>query len=250
MIKDPIPTSRALLAWQPPFRDAGPRERFAVAELIQHDIGLGFRYLDEDQLAEPRKLGFRGHTALPIGADHLNRIASDVLIRRLPPRNRPDFPDLLRRFGLPPDREYSNLSLLAYTGARMLSDTFSVCETFDGFQAPFTYMFDVVGYRHDEKFAPPLEVSEPLVFEREARYGWALSAIKIARLDGSPVGYVNPLQARTVGAWMDDGSITASVFRIFPLPRAPRLFVLAEVKSAVENQIVAEEPEVMDSLAA
>jgi hypothetical protein len=234
MIENPTPTRRALLTWQRPLDENGRRDRCAVAELCQGEDGVSFRYFDDNELTAAREAGFSGYPGLPIESDEIDRIGCDVLMRRLPPRERADFSDIIERFGLPADHEYSDLSLLAYTGARMTSDSFAICETFDGFDLPFTYVFDVAGNRHYQELYTQLVGSETLLFQREPTNQWDPDAILITRLDGTHVGYVNRLQADMVGGWLDNGVISASVFRVNGRAQYPRLFVRAEVSAAVD----------------
>ena len=232
MIENPIQTRRALLAWQLPLDDSGRRDRYAVAELVQCDDGVSFRYLDKDSIADALIAGFRNHPGLPMDADNLDRIAIEVLMHRLPPRNRRDFKEVLGRFGLPADRDYTDLSLLAYTGARLTSDTFSVCDTFDGFEPPFTYVFDVAGYRHHRRDSDEEATDgDQLWFARERDNPRDRDAVRINRADGSQVGYVNRLQSEKVGVWLDQYDINASVFRINGRAEYPRMFVRAEVSA-------------------
>lgn len=231
MILNPTATRRALLVWQRPLDQTGRRDRHAVAELLQLNDRVSFHYFSDEQLAEAREAGFVGYPGLPSDRSDLDRVAVDVLMRRLPPKERGDFGSLLERFGLPPEREYSDLSLLAYTGARLTSDSFSVCETFDGFELPFTYIFDVAGNRHYPSYQQ-LAINEPLRFNREPENLADPNAIRISRVDGTTVGYVNRLQANSVGNWLDEGQITATVFRINGRPEYPRLFVRAEIAPA------------------
>lgn len=152
-------------------------------------------------------------------------------MHRLPPRNRRDFGELLERFGLPPNQNYPALTLLAYTGARLTGDSFSVCETFDGFDPPFTYVFDVAGNRHYQALYNQLSPGESLHFEREPGDEHDRNAIRIARTDSTTVGYVNRLQTGAVGRWLDDDMIVARVFRTNGRTEYPRLFVLADIAS-------------------
>lgn len=231
MIQNPIPTRRALLVWQRPLDESGRRDRCAVAELVEGSEGIGFRYFDQAQLDPACEAGFNEYPGLPVGSSDLNRIASDVLMRRLPPRERADFSELLARFGLPPDQDYTDPTLLAYTGARLTSDSFSICETFDGFEGRFSYVFDVAGSRHYVD-CNQLEQSEAIFFEREPANEHDPNAIRLARGDGETVGYVNRLQAETVGHWIDNGSIIGSVFRVNGRAQYPRLFVRADVETS------------------
>ena len=230
MIENPVQTRRALLAWQSPLGNSGRRDRYAVAELVQNANSVSFRYFDKDSIADALIAGFRNHPGLPMDADNLDRIAMEVLMHRLPPRNRRDFKEVLRRFGLPADRDYTDLSLLAYTGARLTSDTFSVCDTFDGFEPPFTYVFDVAGYRHHMRSSDEEATDgDQLWFVRERDNPRDREAVRINRADGSQVGYVNRLQSEKVGAWLDQYDIKASVFRINGRAEYPRMFVRAEI---------------------
>lgn len=235
MTLEPIPTRRALLVWQRPLDETGRRDRCAVAELVQHQDHVSFRYFDTEQLAGAVDASFLGDPGLPIGADNLDRLACDLLMRRLPPRSRADFGELLQRFGLSQDHEYSDLSLLAYTGARLTSDSFSICETFDGFSAPFTYVFDMAGNRHDQELDTALEVSEELFFQRETENEFDPNAIVVSRHNGETVGYVNRLQAEVVGGWLDNGSISASVLRVNGRAQYPRIFVEAEIMTGASS---------------
>lgn len=236
MIENVIQTQRALLVWQSPLDQRGRRDRIPVAEIVDRDGVVSFRYFEEDRLHVAKGQGFKGYPGLPFGTENGDSTSMDVLIRRLPPKQRDDFGEILERFGLPADGAYSDLSLLAYTGARLTSDSFSVCETFDGFEPPFTYLFDVAGYRHNRRDSGEVENGDPVLFAREPRNRWDEDAVRINRADGSKVGYVNRLQAEKVGEWLDEGPINATVLRINGRIQYPRMFVLAEISGARESE--------------
>ena len=232
MIENPIHTQRALLVWQRPLGQCDERrDRLAVAELVQGEGQVSFRYFDGGHILNAENEGFSGYPGLPIGSEHLDRIAMGVLIRRLPPKSRADFGEYLETFGLPWSQELPDLTLLAYTGARSTSDSFSICETFDGFQAPFTFIFDVAGSRHYEDNHTALEVGEQLRLEREKQNEYDQNAVSFVRSDGAVVGYVNRLQAKTVGSWLGKFEIKATVFRKNGRAEYTRLFVRAEVSA-------------------
>lgn len=229
MIREPHITQRALLTWQRPLGVEGNRDRHAVAELVRAENGIvSFRYLDIEALALAREAGFDGYPGLPENNPDLSATALEVLRRRLPPSDRPDFLNLLNRHGLPENRELDDLSLLAYTGARMTGDSFGVCETFEGFERPFSYVFDVAGYRFYQTQEPPLEHGESLTVMREPDNEFDSDAVKIQRENGSALGHINRLQAPMVGRWLSDGEVTASVFRVNGRAEYPRLFILAK----------------------
>ena len=236
MIKTPIQTQRALLIWQQRTQHrSGRRDQCAVGELVQRPDHVSFRYLEDEHLAVAREAGFTEYPSLPIGSEAHNRIAFNVLMRRLPPRSRGDFGAFLGRFGLPADHNCSSLSLLAYTGARLTSDSFSICETFEGFEPPFTYVFDVVGKRHHQEHYADLEENEPLLIQREPDNKHDPKAVRIARANGTTVGYINRWQTEPVIKWLEQGKISATVFRVNSSVEYSRLFVQAEVHSFSEN---------------
>lgn len=240
VISNPIATQRAHLVWQRPLEsatDGRSRDRFAVAELNQSPDSdwVSFKYLDEDSLKAPCEQGFKGYPGLPFDAKQSDndRNAIALLRLRLPPSSRKDFGDMLEGFGLPPDWDPTDLSLLAYTGARQVHDSFSVCETFDGFDMPFSYVFDLAGVRHYRNACEKLSRGDVLEFvcDRENKYD--PNAVKIVRPgepeDEATVGYVNRIQAKTVGQWLDNGMIRSKVLRFNGRPEYPRLFVHADV---------------------
>ena len=230
MIANPVATRRAHLVWQDPPGSGPSRSAMPVAELTQLKGRVSFRYLDDDQLAEPRERGFDGYFGLPIGSNDNDRRAMKLLRHRLPPRSRTDFGDMLRRFGLPADWDHTDLSLLAYTGARRPGNRFSVCETFDGFDEPFTYVFDLAGVRHCRDACEGLSPGDPLTFECERDSDRDSDAIRVASArNGATVGYVNCVQADVVGRLLDGGKISASMFRFNGRPGYPRLFVRADI---------------------
>ena len=237
-IPNPVVTQRAHLVWKPwreSSADGGSSERFAVAELTQlrDSDGVSFRYLDDDALEAPRSLGFRGYAGLPFDAKRSDndRNAIALLRLRLPPRDRGDFGEMLMRFGLPPDWDHTDLSLLAYTGAWQMHDDFSVCETFDGFDAPFNYVFDLTGVRHCRQACERLSPGDALEFARDLKSSH--DAVRVVRPcapeDEATVGYVNRIQAKTVCRWLDEGMIRSRMLRFNARPDCPRLFVHAEV---------------------
>ena len=196
---------------------------------------MAFSYLDEEGLAPALETGFSGYPGLALADAHEADTALDVLIRRLPPRNRPDFHDFMETFGLSPQADFSSLSLLAYTGARMTGDSFGVAETFEGFDRPFRYVFDVSGYRHYRNDALDLAVDEPLIFRRDPTNEYDSDAIEIVRENDVRLGYINRLQAQTVRGWIERGIIDARVFKVNGRSVYPRLFVMADIEPVLQG---------------
>ncbi len=231
MITEPIQTRRALLTWQRPLEQNGPpRRRFAVAELVECGEGLEFSYRNDQEFAFASDAGFKGYPGLALDNRHESSTATDVLKRRLPPRNRPDFKEFMERFGLSPEAHFSILSLLAYTGARLSSDSFGISETFDGFDRPFRYVFDIAGYRHYSEGELDLAENEPVLFRPETANPDDPNAVEVVRQNGARVGYINRTQTGPVLNWLAQGNIDARVFKLNGRSVYPRLFVMADIE--------------------
>lgn len=229
LIEHPIPTQRAWLTWQGPFGRPGNRDRLAVGELRQNGTSVSFRYLGEPELAVARAAGFDRYVGLPLDSPHVEQLGIEVLMGRLPPKSRGDFSDFLEQFGLPNGRDYSDLTLLAYTGAQLLSDSFSVTETFEGFEPPFEYVLDVAHYQDYYTPGQPPAVGTQVRFERDTEYQNGQQAVQVLCANGSRLGYVHQLQADCVGRWVDNRQITGRVYLANEQTPAPRLFVKAKI---------------------
>ena len=198
-----------------------------MAELVKDDDGLGFTY--KDDLDSALEAGFKGYPGLPLAREHESSRATDVLKRRLPPQNRPDFNEFKEQFGLSRNAHFTVLSLLAYTGARLTGDSFGISETFDGFDQPFRYVFDIAGYRHYRQEVLDLAEGDPVIFRHEPTNPDDADAVKVIRQNETGVGYINRMQTGPVLRWIKNGSVDARVFRINGRSAYPRLFVIADI---------------------
>lgn len=227
MIVDPVQTQRALLTWQSPPGGGGSRLRRAVGVLVAYGSSARFAYLHErDDFRAARQEGFEGYPGLPLGSSGYND-ALKLLRRRLPQADRSDFRNFLETFGLSPGARFNDLSPLAYTGARLASDSFSITETFDGFDRPFNFFFDVAGFRHYLANAVDVGVRDEVSLVADTENSHDRSAVRIVRENGQPLGFINRLQSERVLGWMRSDAITTSVFRLNGRPEYPRLFVFA-----------------------
>ena len=237
-----LPTQRALLVWQTPLRPAearGGRDHHAVSELVRKKSGkVSFRYFDD--LDAARAQGFRGYPGLRLGRKANERIGFEQLRRRLPPEQRRDYGKIFQEFGLPADVDRNDhLTLLAYTGAPE-DDSFSICETFDGFDRPFRFLFNLANVKRDGTYdvCAKLKPGEALTFKREPDNPHDPNAVKVVREanEKDKAGYVNHLQAEVVGRWLDEGEITASAFKFTERSVYPRLFVNVNVSPCLTTQ--------------
>ena len=243
-----LPTQRALLVWQADLRPdeqggglGSLRDHHAVGELVRKKSGrVSFRYFDDLEAACAQ--GFRDYPGLftDMKAKANDRIGFELLRRRLPPEQRRDYGKILQTFGLPEDLDLSDhLTLMAYTGARN-DDDFSICETFDGFDRPFRFLFDLANVKRDGTYdvCAKLAPGEALTFKREPDSPHGPNAVKVVRAanEKEKAGYVNHLQAEAVGRWLDEGEITASAFMFSGRSVYPRLYVNVNVIPCVAAQ--------------
>ena len=234
MITDPIQTQRALLAWQAPLSQHGPRRRFAVAELVEREDHVVFSYRRGSQdIEDARDEGFDSYPGLPVRDYSGDATAFRLLRRRLPPATREDFREFLEGLGLSPKAHLTDLSLLAYTGARLTGDGFGIVETFDGFDRPFQYVFDIAGFRQYRAQVPDLTEGEPVTFRSDSENQYGAGAVEVVCRDGVRLGFINRLQMEPVRAWLRGGAVEARVFRDNGRAAYPRLFVLAQVNPGV-----------------
>ena len=240
LIDNPIQSSRILMSWQSPLGQTGSRSRWAVGELVQNDDGSCFRYLtDTDDFASASAEGFCGYPSIPVETKNELPNPASIFRRRLPPAGREDFGSFLERFGLASTVELSDLSLLAYTGARLPGDSFGFCETFDGFDRPFRYVFDTAGFRHcPNEIHARLRPGDPVVVREEPENEHDRNAVAFEH-DGQIIGRVNRLQAPTVRSWLNGGRFPGRILRVNGRLEYPRLFVTVDVTPNDTEQVAA-----------
>lgn len=229
MITHPIQTQHALLTWQTPLGTGGQRRRHAVGELVADNGGARFHYLtDTASFRAAQDEGFEGYPGIALDSAPSNDALS-IFLRRLPNSDRPDYDQFLQTFGLSPDASWTGLSLLAYTGARLASDSFSITETFVGFHRPFRYIFDVAGFRRFMDASSGLQAGDAVSLIHQPDNAHDENAVQVLRESGECLGYINRLQSKQLLQWQRLGSVNASVFRFNGRPTYPRLFLMAEI---------------------
>jgi len=239
MISNPIHTKAAHLIWQTPLGTGGSRRRLAVALMRASDQGTGvsFEYLrDTPAFKKAVSEGFDGYMGIPLDREDTSD-AINTLGRRLLMPERPDYNEYLERSGLNVEHGLSTLSLLAYTGAKLTSDSFSVSDTFEGFDRPFQYIFDVAGRRHYLESTPSPQKGDSVTFRAEPDNPHDPNAIAMIDTKENNFGYVNTCQAERVGQWLQEGSITGHIFRENGRAAYPRLFVFANIIPKLERQV-------------
>jgi hypothetical protein len=227
---------RLLLAWQGPDPN-GERTRFAVGELLLSGSDVTLRYLSGPEVEKAKKLGFAGYPAFKLDQQEHRQGVLAAFLRRLPPRARPDFDAYKAQFRLKHDLGLSDFALLAYTGARLPSDGFSVVDTLEDVRAPSELLLEIVGHRHwVAKLKSPLRIGEALDLLPEPENPVDKNAV-VVKARGDVVGYVNRLQTVAFHKWLREGSVEATLDRLNGLRDRPRAFMFVRIRSS--NQAAA-----------
>ena len=235
-----VEPDRLLLAWQAP--DHMKNRRRWVVGLVEvrsepwtlvYLHGTAFEEANPGATyAELISLGFEGYPAFAIrgGSGPFDRGVREAFLRRLPPRSRPDFSSYIRRFGFHDGMKLSDAALLAYTEAKLPSDGFSLVGELKPEIAIGDFIFDLAGTRYqDFGDVCPAAPGDLLQLRKEPTNKFDSGAIEVLWKD-SRVGYVNRLQAKAVGYWMDHRKIQVIVQRINGRPGNPKIYALVHVR--------------------
>lgn len=178
------------LIWQ----NVKTRQRYHVGNLIHMDGLYVFQYENTKKhrgLREALRNGYHPHLAFP---DFKKVYVSEKLfgpfLRRLPNKSRPDFWDLLQKFGL--SKDYTNMDLLRATGGRLATDSYEFVHPvyIDG--EHFDFDFHIAGWRYyeGEKHLHNIAVDTKLLLELESNNRQDPHAVKVITIDGYHLGYV------------------------------------------------------------
>ncbi len=234
LISNPLQTQVANLVWQSPKEIAqgtGPHYRVGVLRTDPNSGDISFNYLPKSaDFNKAKENGFKEYTGIPLWRKDKNPSAFSLLQRRVPPPNRLDFDDYLARFGLNITDELPPLSVLAYTGARQFGDSFSIAETFEGFDAPFQYIFDLAGRRHYAPETSNAKQGDEVFFDAEPNNKYDPFAVCLKDANGQRLGYINRCQVKKVQPWARANKITnARIHRVNGRRDYPRLFVMCDI---------------------
>jgi hypothetical protein len=230
-----------LLAWQAPDHMKN-RRRWLVARVNVSNAEWTLTYLRERDFEqansgasydEVRKLGYEGYPAFALSEQHHPKSVRAALMRRVPPRTRPDFPVYLAQFGFSGDADVSDAVLLAYTGGKLPSDGFSFAPELQIAMAVGDLIFDLAGTRYYVNESCSVRVGDPLSFRREPENTFDRDAIEVLCRDYR-IGYINRLQARAFSYWMDHRSVEASIQRLNGRPGEPKVYAFVRVRPRKE----------------
>ncbi len=240
-IEHPPEPRELILAWQAPSASTD-RIRWAVGRLWRDADGLVFDYFEGRQFADRnlgrsledlRAAGYGGYPAFDLKKRPAGGYREHVLgafQRRLPPASRTDFADYLTHFRISPGARMSPLALLAATEARLPSDGFSLINPLDPEASCVELVFEIAGFRHQLEL-PQVEIGDGLTLQTQPDNPHDPMAVRVL-VGGQLIGYVNRLQAQTVGAWLETRSVNGWIVRLNGRPESPRAFGFLEVRPA------------------
>lgn len=237
-----------LLAWQPVDENHPLRMRRVVARIERQGDANTFRYLsDTEDFRAAIAAGFKGHPAFKLPDLDLRSASTEdasnsrvfkigvleTLLRRLPPRNREDFPAFLAMHRLPSPFEHSDFALLGYTSAKLPSDGFSIVPVFSPDSIPCELILEIAGFRHEpDADIATLAVGDKVQLVAENDNPYDQNAIAICHADRFSqgittrrIGYVNRAMTGIVRTWMKNCTISAEIERVNGKPQRPLVYI-------------------------
>lgn len=228
LIENIIEPKRLLLAWQAPDEN---QARYIVGELYRINDEISLSYLpNTNDFIKAQKHGFDAYPAFKdTNKTHHNVL--DAFMRRLPPRTRGDFPQYLEGLRLKSDVKISNFGLLGYSGAKLLSDDFSIIHPFDYAKGPCELFIEAAGYRHlQNQNKITIQMGQPISFTKEFNNITQEEAIRI-NVDGMHIGYVNRGLIPTFLDWMKNNRIEGAwVEKINGNPGKPAIYLYIKIQ--------------------
>jgi hypothetical protein len=232
------------LAWQAPDHLAD-RFRWAVAVISLMGDVCTLRYLAPGEEFEALNQGRKFENAVALGyhgypAFNLRRLEHaagvlETLMRRLPPRSRPDYEDYQRQFRIAPNAGVSDFALLGVTEAKLPSDGFSVVDPLNTEAEHCDLLLEIAGFRYYiGRLASPLEVGQPVDILPEPENEHDPGAVKV-QVRSEIVGYINRLQAPTFLKWVAERQVSGVLERLNGSGGHPRAFIFVRVRAA-ENK--------------
>ncbi|WP_303902944.1 HIRAN domain-containing protein [Thiohalomonas denitrificans] len=226
---------RLLLTWQAP--EGKERRRFAVGELREAQGGLSFRYLTESEdFRKAQELGFNCYPAFRKTNQVYFHGVREAFLRRVPPRSRKDFPKFLQQWRLRADSELPDFTLLAYCGAKLPSDGFSLVWPLEEVTPPGEVLLEVAGFRYQDIRLEELSAGMPVRFTLEPSNPKDPNALRMD-VDGRPIGYVNRFQRNAVANWLGRHQIDAWVERFNGTSERPLVYVYCRVSEQSSAQL-------------
>jgi hypothetical protein len=249
-IEYPSEPKELFLVWQAP-PSVQDRLRWAVGRLRKVGDEAVFDYLRGTEFTalnlgrspeDLRAAGYSGYPAFDVNVKRrlegdFQERALGTFLRRLPPATRSDFPNYLAHYFIRRHTPLSPFALLAVTEARLPSDGFSLVDPLDASAGCVDLVFEIAGFRYFSGDGTRIGIGEPLELEPEPSNPKDPQAVRLKAAD-CVIGYVNRLQAMTIGKWLTQRSVSCWIERLNGQPDSPRAYAFLQVRPA-ENSIAA-----------
>lgn len=228
-----IDPARLLLVWRAGHEKKSPSRRI-VAEIVRPAPSESptLRYLvDTNDYDHAIVDGFLGYPAFPIKNQEYSSGVLDSFLRRLPPRKRDDFETYLRRHRLPSITSLPDMALLAYTNAKLPSDSFELFPDLTKARPPFELIIEVAGFRHQQNVsADDLYIGDPVTFKRDKDNAHDENAVAIFH-SGKRIGFVDRAQAPSFCSWFKNGfSVSGNIDRVNNQSGHPIVYIFVSVR--------------------
>lgn len=221
-----------LLVWQGP--EGSSRIRHTVAELRREGASpVRLRYLvGSESFDAARREGFEVYPAFRKAEQTYDLGVVETFMRRLPPRKREDYAQYLEQFRLRPTTEISDFALLAYTGAKLPGDGFSIINPLSPLNGKADVLIEVAGFRHAAEIPlAQLAVGQPVEFVPDDANPHDPEAVAIYA-QGSKLGFVPRQQTTAVRRLLAAGAITARIERINGSQQRPLVYLLCHLDAS------------------
>lgn len=216
-----------LLVWQAP--DGRDRSLLVVGELRDQSGVISFHYLSNtDDFRQAVALGFVCYPAFRKQEGEYTDGVMDSFLRRLPPRSRGDFTKFLEQWCLPATAKLSDFALLAYSGAKLPSDGFSLVWPLDEVTAPGEVLLEVAGFRYQGVGLNELTEGMPVKFVSEPDNDKDSKALRI-EVGGRRIGYVKRVQRDAVVKWLAQYDVEAYLERFNGTSERPVVYIFCRV---------------------
>jgi hypothetical protein len=232
---------RLILAWQAPDH-MGDRFRWAVgllnfdgAECVLRYLRGGPEFVSLNQgrtYDELLALDYQGYPAFNLRREVHDEGVMAALMRRLPPRTRPDFQEYKRHFRLSADLDLSDFALLGQTEAKLPSDGFSIVDPLDAETDWCDLMLEIAGFRYHVGEEPlAVGIGHPVELKAEPHNPNDPNAVQVC-VGARRIGYINRLQAPTFLRWLSTRRVSGVIERLNGNPERPRAFIFVRVRPA------------------
>lgn len=236
VIEHIIEPNKLLVCWQA--SEGNNRKRFIIGVIEKkQDLSIVFRYkINSNDLNEAKNNGFAGYPAFSIKEEEHTEGVMDTFVRRLPPKSRGDFNKYLDLYRLPKDQNISDFAMLAYTGAKLPTDGFSIVNPFYNLLEPCEFLMEIAGSRFAKDFdVDQLDIGDHVAIKKEENNKFDDRAIAIEYKE-KRIGYINRALVETFHDWIDSkAKITLIIERVNGHPARPLVFLFVKVKPKIHS---------------